>query len=69
MLRSVFEVKGRDELKEAMLSLGSNFPYGAYQKIIHLISEEGGAHQPVYDGREAITVKVRMTLENQRYIS
>ena len=57
MLRSVFEVKGSDELTEAMFSLGSNFTYGVYQNIIHLISEEVRAHQPVHDKRETFKVE------------
>ena len=57
MLRSVFEVKGSDKLTEAMFSLGANFTYGVYQNIIHLISEEVRAHQPVHNEHKTFTVE------------
>ena len=57
MLRSVFEVNGSDELTEAMLNLGSSLTYGVYQNIIHLISEEVRAHQPVHEKHETFKVE------------
>ena len=57
MLRSVFEVKGSDDLTEAMFSLGSNFTYGVYQNIVHLISEEVHAHQPVHNEHKTLKVE------------